>query len=661
MRWLAIVLFLSLFPTIAQAQSAAPPQAKINDLVRLLQDPEMKAWLESQKPSTAAASPAAKADTDLQDWDQQTRASVNQIVSAIPKIPSEVAAASERTRADAISHGYAPVMIIFAIMVAIGIIIERLFLRLYASKSRKLTNSTASRLSEFIPIGVFTIVVGLIFFAFDWPPLARTALLAYLLAFIAYRCISVITGFIVDSGPLRRRVLLFIGVLAFAIATAKLGAPLGVDPAVTKAISYCFSAILFLIAMEAIWRASKQSRTAKGILSLWLLGIWVLWCLSLKGLVWIGIYILILPPILRAVGKSVEEALTPPDGSPGDDIKTVLFVRGSRACVIALAVGWLAVVWHLNPESLAHQDPTLSAIVHGLLKGIIILLIADLVWQMAKAFIDRRLKTFSADPSVEGKEAASQHRIATLLPIFKNALAVLVLVATALTVLAELGVQIGPLIAGAGIFGVAIGFGSQTLVKDVISGIFYMLDDAFRVGEYIQSGSYKGTVESFSLRSVRLRHHRGPIFTVPFGSLGAVQNMSRDWVIDKFMLRVPFDTDIAQVKRLVKGVGAEMMADPELAPFIIQTVKMKGVEQIGDFGIELSFAFTAHPGHQSAVRRRAYTMIRDAFRTNGIDFAQPTVQVGGEEKAASAAAASASRNMAVQKAALAAGGGEGQS
>ena len=77
--------------------------------------------------------------------------------------------------------------------------------------------------------------------------------------------------------------------------------------------------------------------------------------------------------------------------------------------------------------------------------------------------------------------------------------------------------EIGPLIAGAGIVGVAVGFGSQTLVKDVISGIFYLLDDAFRVGEYIPSGSYKGTVESFSFRSVKLRHHRGPLFTVPFG------------------------------------------------------------------------------------------------------------------------------------------------
>ncbi len=104
--------------------------------------------------------------------------------------------------------------------------------------------------------------------------------------------------------------------------------------------------------------------------------------------------------------------------------------------------------------------------------------------------------------------------------------------------------EIGPLIAGAGIVGVAVGFGSQTLVKDVISGVFYLLDDAFRVGEYIQSGSYKGTVESFGFRSVKLRHHRGPLFTVPFGVLGAVENMSRDWVIDKMTIGVTYDADL---------------------------------------------------------------------------------------------------------------------
>jgi small-conductance mechanosensitive channel len=102
------------------------------------------------------------------------------------------------------------------------------------------------------------------------------------------------------------------------------------------------------------------------------------------------------------------------------------------------------------------------------------------------------------------------------------------------------------------------GIGAHTLLKDVTSGTFYLLDDAFRVGEYIQSGSYKGTVESFSLRSVKLRHHRGPVYTVPFGQLGAVQNMSRDWAIDKFQIGVTYDIDLDRARKLIKKLGAEL-------------------------------------------------------------------------------------------------------
>ncbi len=124
--------------------------------------------------------------------------------------------------------------------------------------------------------------------------------------------------------------------------------------------------------------------------------------------------------------------------------------------------------------------------------------------------------------------------------------------------LSALGVEVGPLIAGAGVVGVAIGFGAQTLVKDVISGMFYLLDDAFRIGEYIVSGNYKGTVESFSLRSIKLRHHRGYLYTVPFGTLGAIENMSRDWVIDKLSVGVTYDTDVDKVKRIIKQIGKEL-------------------------------------------------------------------------------------------------------
>jgi small-conductance mechanosensitive channel len=204
--------------------------------------------------------------------------------------------------------------------------------------------------------------------------------------------------------------------------------------------------------------------------------------------------------------------------------------------------------------------------------------------------------------------------------------------------LAALGVEIGPLIAGAGVIGVALGFGAQTLVRDIISGMFYFIDDAFRVGEYIQSGTYKGTVESFSLRSVKLRHHRGPLYTVPFGVLGAVQNMSRDWVIDKMTVGVTYDTDLERVKKLIKQIGKELAEDLEFAPHILEPLKMQGVEQFGDFAIQIRMKMMTRPGEQFVIRRRAYAMIKKAFDANGIKIAFPTVQVAGGDEASTAAA-----------------------
>lgn len=192
----------------------------------------------------------------------------------------------------------------------------------------------------------------------------------------------------------------------------------------------------------------------------------------------------------------------------------------------------------------------------------------------------------------------------TLLPVFRNALAAALLCVAVLSVLSQMGVEIGPLIAGAGVVGVAIGFGSQTLVKDVVSGVFYLLDDAFRVGEYIEAGSYTGVVESVSLRTVRLRHHRGPIFTVPFGSLGAIKNSSRNWAVAKFLIRVPFKTDLEKVRKLTKSIGGELQADPEFSSSFIEPLKLKGVEQIGEYGIELGVAFKCRPGEGTMIRRK---------------------------------------------------------
>ena len=188
--------------------------------------------------------------------------------------------------------------------------------------------------------------------------------------------------------------------------------------------------------------------------------------------------------------------------------------------------------------------------------------------------------------------------------------------------LSSLGIDIGPLLAGAGVVGIAIGFGAQTLVKDIISGMFFLLDDAFRVGDYIESGSIRGTVEQISIRSLRLRHHRGALHTIPFGSLDTITNYSRDWVIDKMTVSVTYDTDLDKVKKIIKR--KELQAETEFSPHILQTLKMQGVEQFGDFAIQIRLKMMTKPGEQFVIRRRAYAMIRRSMPTASISLSRPS-------------------------------------
>ncbi|NTG36927.1 mechanosensitive ion channel family protein [Agrobacterium rhizogenes] len=624
MRWLALGLFLFCMSVSANAQTSRPQ--KVDELVQLLRDPDVKSWLEKQAPSATPAPDVGSKDY-LSAWEAATRSRVDDILAAFPGIPGQLAEAFSRTRQDAISHGFAPVLIILVGLIAIGAVAERLFARQWRANPSDLA---AARL---LPLAVFATVMAIVFFAVEWPALVRMVLLVLLLALVAYRIVSALISMAGPPPSILWRARFFVAVLILAVASASLGAPLSVDPTVTLAISWCFSIALLLLAVEAVWTTAAKPLRTKVALTVFLLAIWLLWCLGLKGLFWLGVYALALPAIVRTVGHAAEVMFP----SRPDSTRHVLVGHGSRSLVILLAVAWLSLVWRLDPNSLTRMDPAVGAIAHGLLKSVIILLGADIIWHLARSWIDRTLAI--QEDTLPADETARRARLHTLLPIFRNVLAVLVIVMAALIILSELGVKIGPLLAGAGIFGVALGFGSQTLVKDVISGVFYMLDDAFRVGEYIQAKSYKGTVEGFSLRSVRLRHHRGPVFTVPFGELGAVENLSRDWAIDKFKISVGYNTDIDKARKILKEIGATLLADPELGPLFIQPLKMKGVEEFGDYGMVLSFAMTTVPGQQTFIRRKAYAMIRDAFQKNGIDFAQPSVQVGDDKTAAAAATA----------------------
>jgi small-conductance mechanosensitive channel len=308
------------------------------------------------------------------------------------------------------------------------------------------------------------------------------------------------------------------------------------------------------------------------------------------------------------------------------------------ACALRLIGGAYLIARLLGVDlaAMTMRDTVATRLLRGAINAVVIVLLADFGWHLARAWIDCRLAEASAGGEAEADEVRRRARLRTLLPILRNALLIVLLVMAGLMALSALGIEVGPLIAGAGVVGVAVGFGAQTLVKDVISGMFFLLDDAFRVGEYIVSGSYKGTVESFSLRSIKLRHHRGYLYTVPFGELGAIQNMSRDWVIDKLSISVTYDTDLDKVKKIIKQIGKELQGDPELGPHIIETLKMQGVEQFGEFAIQIRLKMMTKPGEQFVIRRRAYALIKKAFDANGIEIALPTVTVagGGEPTAA---------------------------
>lgn len=237
--------------------------------------------------------------------------------------------------------------------------------------------------------------------------------------------------------------------------------------------------------------------------------------------------------------------------------------------------------------------------------------------------------------------------MATLLPLLRVVLMVTLLLMVAMSILSSMGVNIAPILAGASVLGIAIGFGAQSLVKDVVSGIFFLLDDAFRVGEYVEIDQLRGTVEKISIRSLQLRHHRGAVHTLPFGELKSLTNYSRDWVIMKLEFRVPFDTDLKLVKKLIKQVGAQLKENPDYGDSIIETLKSQGVRRMEEFNMVVGVKFMTRPGEQWLVRRDAYQAVRDIFEANGIRMAERNVKVeiAGDEaltdeqrKAVSAAA-----------------------
>jgi moderate conductance mechanosensitive channel len=292
--------------------------------------------------------------------------------------------------------------------------------------------------------------------------------------------------------------------------------------------------------------------------------------------------------------------------------------------VLIPLIAVLALVW-IWLDAIELPEALETRALHSTMVALATLLIAYVAWVLCQLAIDRNLQGVGAGPKLPGtdedSESAPGSRLQTMLPLLRAAFGILVAVIAALIVLSRLGIDTAPLIAGAGVFGLAISFGSQSMVRDIISGLFYMSDDAFRVGEYIDTGRLKGTVEKLGIRSLKLRHHNGPLHTIPYGQLGAVTNLSRDFATIKFNLKLEPGTDIELVRRTTKQIGLAMQQDPEIATEVMLPLKLQGIAEITENAVVARFKFTARPVKPSWVQREYLKRMYQVFAEKGITFA----------------------------------------
>ena len=324
------------------------------------------------------------------------------------------------------------------------------------------------------------------------------------------------------------------------------------------------------------------------------------------------VLVLIAPHLDTAAANWAERGLE----SPNVSVLMVAWRRTFRFLVLVTVFMLLIYFW-VTPlfVALGVDLLAIAARVAGL--GLIVLFSAFL-WNFVGAFAGRVAKVEAATPAMDGESEEPRSRLSTILPLLVGTAKVAILSMGILSMMISVGINVVPIIGGLSVFGLAIGFGSQTLVKDIVSGLFFLADDAFRFGEYIETQGSKGTVEKISIRSLSLRHPRGALASVPYGQIGKVTNHSRGWVIEKFIFRVAFDSDVDLIKKLFKKIGQEISADPELAVDLLEPFKSQGIGMVEDGTLVIRGKFKARAGHQFAIKKAVMKMVQQAFTENGI-------------------------------------------
>ena len=367
---------------------------------------------------------------------------------------------------------------------------------------------------------------------------------------------------------------------------------------------------------------------------LWVLALWASWAMALNH----GFDRLLrasaLTVLVVVVAKLADEAIRRLlDGAfrisadfssrfPGLEARANRYLPGLKGLVGVLiamvTVVVLLEVWGLDAFSWFRPGRGGARLLGSVTSISLTLLLALVVWEAANAAIARHLAQLSANAAT-----ARSARVRTLLPMLRTVLGIVVTIFITLNVLAEIGVNVAPLLAGAGVIGLAVGFGSQTLVRDVITGVFLLFEDSVAVGDVVTLGGLSGTVEQLSIRSIRLRAVNGDVHIIPFSAVTTVTNQTRDYGYAVLDLVVDYEADTDLVAAALSEVGTVMRADDAWSGSIMAAIEVMGVERMNDMGVVVRARMKTEPARRWAVSRELNRRVKQRCGELGIMISPP--------------------------------------
>lgn len=287
---------------------------------------------------------------------------------------------------------------------------------------------------------------------------------------------------------------------------------------------------------------------------------------------------------------------------------------------IIYILAFLAVLQAWNIDAFAWFDSDIGRRVIGNALSIaVVLIIALALWEIAASGIERYLS------AIDAGDVPRRTRIRTLLPLVRTALLCVIVVITSLMILSHLGIDIAPLLAGAGVAGLAIGFGSQALVKDIITGLFILLEDQIAVGDIVDVGKdHKGVVEAISIRTIRMRDISGTVHTVPFSEVTSVKNLTKEYSCAIARIGISYAEDIDRVVEILRQAADALMQDDTLSPSILNPFEYMGVDALDASSVVLLVRIRTVPGKQLVVGRAFNRLVKIAFDEHRVASGDPT-------------------------------------